>query len=369
MDRVKGLQAAAVIRRAIAPAALGMAVAAGAGAQPPGGPPGAPPARVIERILVKVNGEIITQSDLEDRQIAAIRARGVQPATNAELFQLIGEVTPEVIANLVDELLLIQRGKELGYQLSDQQFEDFVDNVKEENGIESDEEFAEMLERQEGMSLDDFRRLVERQMLASQVQQVEILSRVAITDVEAREYYDAHLDEFTEPATATLREIIIAVPEGADAVGLADQRARDEAEAVLRRVTEGEKFSAVAVEASDAPTAANGGLIGPFRLSEISESIRELIATLEVGGLSDLRRTPQGYQILKLEALTANVAQPFDEVRDRISENVFNDRRLEEYGKYLDQLREEAIIDWRSEDLRQAYEQFRARSPAPAPPR
>ena len=363
--QVNDWRPAARTGRAIVLAALALAGAGEAAAQPPG----APPARVIERILVKVNGEIITQSDLEDRQIAAIRARGVQPATNAELFQLIGEVTPEVIANLVDELLLIQRGKELGYQLSDQQFEDFVDNVKEENGIESDEEFAEMLERQEGMSLDDFRRLVERQMLASQVQQVEILSRVAITDVEAREYYDAHLDEFTEPATATLREIIIAVPEGADAVGLADQRARDEAEAVLRRVTEGEKFSAVAVEASDAPTAANGGLIGPFRLSEISESIRELIATLEVGGLSDLRRTPQGYQILKLEALTENVAQPFDEVRDRISENVFNDRRLEEYGKYLDQLREEAIIDWRSEDLRQAYEQFRARSPAPAPPR
>ena len=367
--QVNDWRPAARTGRAIVLAALALAGAGEAAAQPPGAPPGAPPARVIERILVKVNGEIITQSDLEGRQIAAIRARGVQPATNAELFQLIGEVTPEVIANLVDELLLIQRGKELGYQLSDQQFEDFVDNVKEENGIESDEEFAEMLERQEGMSLDDFRRLVERQMLASQVQQVEILSRVAITDVEAREYYDAHLDEFTEPATATLREIIIAVPEGADAVGLADQRARDEAEAVLRRVTEGEKFSAVAVEASDAPTAANGGLIGPFRLSEISESIRELIATLEVGGLSDLRRTPQGYQILKLEALTENVAQPFDEVRDRISENVFNDRRLEEYGKYLDQLREEAIIDWRSEDLRQAYEQFRARSPAPAPPR
>ena len=367
--QVNDWRPAARTGRAIVLAALALAGAGEAAAQPPGAPPGAPPARVIERILVKVNGEIITQSDLEDRQIAAIRARGVQPATNAELFQLIGEVTPEVIANLVDELLLIQRGKELGYQLSDQQFEDFVDNVKEENGIESDEEFAEMLERQEGMSLDDFRRLVERQMLASQVQQVEILSRVAITDVEAREYYDAHLDEFTEPATATLREIIIAVPEGADAVGLADQRARDEAEAVLRRVTEGEKFSAVAVEASDAPTAANGGLIGPFRLSEISESIRELIATLEVGGLSDLRRTPQGYQILKLEALTENVAQPFDEVRDRISENVFNDRRLEEYRKYLDQLREEAIIDWRSEDLRQAYEQFRARSPAPAPPR
>ena len=57
-----------------------------------------PTLRVIERILVKVNGEIITQSDLEDRQVGAIRARGTQPGTNAELMQLIREVTPEVLA-------------------------------------------------------------------------------------------------------------------------------------------------------------------------------------------------------------------------------------------------------------------------------
>ena len=132
-------------------------------------------AMVIEQILVKVNGEIISQSDLEDRQVAAIRGRGLQPSTNAELFQLISEVTPEVLATAVEELLLVQRGKELGYQLSDGQFRDFLDNLKTENGFETDEEFIATLERQEGMTLDDFRRLVERQMLASQVQQVEIL--------------------------------------------------------------------------------------------------------------------------------------------------------------------------------------------------
>ena len=66
------------------------------------------------------------------------------------------------------------------------------------------------------MSLDDFRRLTERQMLASQVQSIEILNRVAITDVEAREYYEAHIDEFTMPATVTLREIIIAMPPAGD---------------------------------------------------------------------------------------------------------------------------------------------------------
>lgn len=327
-----------------------------------------PNAQVIERILVKVNGEIITQTDLEDRQVAAIRARGAQPSTNAELFQLLNEVTPEVIGAAVDELLLVQRGKELGYQLSDDQFRDFLDNLKEENGFETDEEFTQTLSQQEGITLDDFRRLVERQMLASQVQQIEILNRVAITDVEAREYYESHIADFTEPATATLREIIIAVPETDGTNLMVDRQARSRATEVLQRLGNGEDFAEVAQMVSDSPSKDNGGLIGPFQLSEISDTIRELIATLEIGDASEVRRTPQGYQILKLEALTEDVAQPFEDVRDEISNNVFNDRRLEEYSDYLENLREEAIIEWKSEDLRKEFEAFLATQPAGSPP-
>lgn len=328
-----------------------------------------PTTRVVERILVKVNGEIITQSDLEDRQVAAIRGRGEQPSTNAELFRILEEVTPEVIATAVEELLLVQRGKELGYQLSDAQFRDFLDNLKTENGFETDEEFAETLERQEGMTLDDFRRLVERQMLASQVQQVEILNRVAITDIEAQEYYESNIDQYTEPATATLREILILVPETQNVGLMADQQARAQVDAVQQRIAAGEDFAEVAIEVSEASSQPDGGLIGPFRVSDISETIQGVIAGLDVGEVSEAIRTPQGYQILKLEDRTDDVAQPFEDVRAQISENVFNDRRLDEYRDYLDTLREEAIIEWKSEDLKLAYEEFLARVPIASMPR
>ena len=320
---------------------------------------------VLERIVVRVNGEIITQTDLEARQVSAIRARGVQPTTNAEIFQLLAEVTPQVIANAVDEMLLVQRGKELGYQLSDEQFRDFVDNMKEENGFETDEELVEVLDQQEGMTLIDFRRLIENQMLASQVQQIEILGRVAITDVEAKEYYDSHIEEFTEPATVTLREILIAAPEATEGLGLmAERQARDRATAVRQRITDGEEVGAVAAEVSDSPSKAAGGLIGPLELASIAETLREVIDTLEVGGVSEVLRTPQGYQILTLEARVDDTVQSFEDVRDEISTSVFNDRRLAEYADYLESLRDEAIIDWKNEELRQAYEEYRANPPA-----
>ena len=351
-----------IFGNALLAAAALLAATAPAAAQAPGPAPNADPTlRIIERILVKVNGEIITQSDLEDRQVAAIRARGVQPATNAELMQLVREVTPEVLAAAVEELLLVERGRELGYQLSDDQFRDYLDSLKEDNGIESDEQFIEMLEQQEGMTLDDFRRLVERQMLAGQVQQVQVLGRVTITDIEAREYYDSHIDEFTDPATVTLREIIVAAPEDAAANLLADRRARGEADVVRQRVLDGEAFEDVATAVSDAPSKENGGLIGPFQLNEVAESIRELIAGLEPGGVSEVRRTVQGYQILQLEALVEDVVRPFDDVRDEISQRVFGERREAAYREFLEELYAEAIVEWKSEELRQVFEQFRSR--------
>ena len=347
-------------------AAALLGAGATASAQAPVPPNTDPTLRIIERILVKVNGEIITQSDLEERQVSAIRARGVQPATNAELMQLVQEVTPGVLAAAVEELLLVERGRELGYQLSDDQFQDYLDTLKEDNGIESDEQFIEMLEQQEGMTLDDFRRVVERQMLAGQVQQVQVLGRVTITDVEAREYYDSHIDEFTEPAHVTLREIIIDAPEDPAANLLADRRAGEEAEAVRQRVLDGEPFEAVAAAVSDAPSKENGGLIGPFQVNEVAESIRELIAGLEPGGVSEVRRTVQGYQILQLEELVEDVVRPFDEVRDEISQRAFGERREEAYREFLDELYTEAIVEWKSDELRQAFEQYRNRQLAAA---
>ena len=322
---------------------------------------------VLERILVKVNGEIITQTDLQTRQIAAIRTRGLQPSSNVELANMLADVTPTVIANAVDELLLVQRGKELGYQLTDDQFLEVFENLKNENGFETDEEFLEAIEQQEGMTPVDFRRIMERQMVISQVQQVEILNKVAITDVEANDYYETNIEEFTTPATATLREILIQVPEttsGTDS--MVDKQAEAKAMTVIQRLTEGEAFATVANEVSDSSTKANGGLIGPFQLSDFSDNIQELVRQLEVGDVSDLIRVRQGYQILKLEGRTDAVATPFDQVREDIMNNFFNTRRIEEYQKYLQSLRDDAILQFNNDELQQAYDNYWANPPTPS---
>ena len=293
---------------------------------------------------------------------------GAPTCCRAELARLVNDVTPGVITAAVEELLMVQKGRELGYSMSDSQFEDIVENLTAENGFDAPAELEAALKESEGLTMGDLRRLMERQMLVSQVQQVEIINRVGLTDVEAREYYDSHLEEFTAPATATLREILIGVPEGTTGVNAAsDEQARTVAETTVARLRAGEDFATLAAEVSESPSKANGGLIGPLRVDEYSDVIRQFIETLDVGGVADPLRTPQGYQIVMLEERTSAVADSFENVRDDIANSVFNDRRTGQYAEYLETLRDEATIEWKNDDLRRAYDDYRAANPTARP--
>lgn len=361
-DNTMNLTTWKATRRWLVLAGASVLVAAPVAAQLLGGTsPDAPQGIIIQRILVKVNGDIITQTELEERQIGAIRQRGLQPRTDDELRQALEEITPEVISGAVDELLLIQRARELGYQFTDEQFEEIVGDLMAENGFETEEEFHQALAQGEGMTLDDLRRVMERQILINQVQQIEVLGSVTLTEVEAREHYEANIAEYTEPATVTMREILVRVPDlGGGAAVTADDLARMDAEEARQRVLDGESFELVAVAVSDAASKANGGLIGPIDVSLLSSTLIDVLADLPVGEMTEPLRTPLGYQVLRLEARTEPEPRPFEEVRDEISQNVFNDRRLAEYARYLDQLRGEADMEWKNERLQQAFEDYEA---------
>jgi peptidyl-prolyl cis-trans isomerase SurA len=318
---------------------------------------------IIEQILVKVNGDIFTKSDLEQRQIAALRQKG-QPIdlksdpNNVQLRKALDEVTPQIMVDAIDEMVIVQRGKELGYSLNDQQFKGVVDNIRKENKIESDEQFQAAL-KSENMTMADLRRNLERQMIYQRVQQNEVLAKIAVTDDEARKYYESHLKEFTTPPTVTLREILVAVPGDPKVLNVgADEATKEKAEAIRKRVTAGgENFEKLAAEISDSPSKANAGLIGPLSVNDISPDLRKLVEGMKAGDVGELVRTTRGYQILKLESITPTQTMSLEQAREQISERVFTDKRKAEFQKYIQKLRTQAIIEWKNEDVKRAFEE------------
>jgi peptidyl-prolyl cis-trans isomerase SurA len=330
-------------------------------------PPASPASTVVERVLVRVNGEILTQSQLRSRQIEVLRSAERNATTNIE--EELAKITPNLLVSIVDELLLVQHGRELGLTFTEEQFKSAVENVKKQNKL--DDAGLQAALAQEGLTMEELRQNFERSYLVQGVQQREIGPSMTITVEEQRQYYKRNADKFMTPPTVTLRELFINVAtvtqNGNEVFSVADDNAaRTRVEDLRKRAVAGEDFAALVAAHSESATKGSGGLVGPVNVEDLSPALKELVAKLDPGGISEPVRTPRGYQLFKLETRSASELRPFDEVRREIENAIRNERIEPETEKMLARLRTQAVIEWKDDTLRQIYEKRLADSQSEA---
>ena len=319
-------------------------------------------AEILEQVLVKVNGEIVTQTEFHRIQLSALRELPNQAdpsrLSDAELSKLLAQVTPQAIVTVIDEMLLMQRAKEMGLTVSDAQFAQVLESIRKDNKIESEAAFEAAL-KSEGMTLAQLKQMLSKRILIGQVQQREIGGRVDVTEAEERAYYDSHLSEFGTTPSVTLREIQVNAEvdpvKKAASVGALDE-AREKAAGIRDRVAKGEAFEKVAAEVSDSPSKANGGLIGPISRDEMNEELLKMLSTMKVGDLTPVLNTATGAQFFKLESSIESTTLPFEAARARIADRLTSEKIGGEMKKYMTRLREQAIIEWKNDDLKKAWE-------------
>jgi peptidyl-prolyl cis-trans isomerase SurA len=326
---------------------------------------GAQQGTIIQRIIVKVNGEPFTQKDLEDRQITLLQRSGREKLQGAELTAALTEMIPEMLVKAVDDLLLLQRGRELNYHMTNEVFDGMIAEIKQGQNL-TDAQFAAAL-KEEGLTLDALRKRLEPEYIITQVQRNEVLGQLRLTEQELRQYYNDHPDEFMKPPAVTVRELLVAVAAPpapgrsgqmtfAPSTAGADQAAAQKAAELRQRAVGGEDFTKLVTEASDSPTKANGGLIGPINTTELAEGIRAELDKLQPGDITAPLKTSRGYQLIKLETRTVSAKQAFEDVRDSIEQKVGEGRLDAEILKYLRTVRTQALLDWKRDDLRLMYE-------------
>jgi peptidyl-prolyl cis-trans isomerase SurA len=194
-------------------------------------------------------------------------------------------------------------------------------------------------------------------MLVSRVQQQEVIQRISITEEEARKYHAEHVNEFTKPGQVTVREILISAPKSDQGVNVGlEEEAKAKAEAARKRIVGGESFEIVAGEVSSSPSRANGGLVGPLNPAELTPAFQEILKGMKPGDITEVLRTAGGYQIVKLESQTPDEVLTAEQARDRIADVIFDQKRQVELKKYLDKLRAQAIIEWKNEDIKKAWQ-------------
>jgi parvulin-like peptidyl-prolyl isomerase len=322
--------------------------------------------KIIQKIIVKVNGEVFTQTELVFRQIQAIReqkpeVRNAQDlATDPGVLAALAQVTPTLLLEAVDELMLVQHGRELGVKFPEEAFTKAIEDLKKANDIKDDQTLAEAL-KQEGMTLADLRVNIERASIIRSVEQYELMRNMTLTEEEARQYYKAHQDQFMKPASVTLREIFIAVP--TETVGgqatvnvAADEAAKARITGIRERAIKGEDFVALVAEVSESGTKANGGLIGPIAATDLNPVLSQLLDKMKTGDVSEPLRSKTGYQLLKLDSRSSAEVEPFERSREQIQQRILESRLDVEKAKFLARLRLQAVIEWKDEGYRKLYE-------------
>jgi parvulin-like peptidyl-prolyl isomerase len=294
------------------------------------------PGDVIERVIAKVGGDIITQTEFEARQIAAVQAARVSPD---KIEAYLRENNARILQDAIDELLLLHRAHDMGMRMKPEYIKEVIENIKKENKIESDEALLEQL-RREGMTLDELKRNIERSILVQQVRSRELQPKVTVTEADARAEYEAKKEEYTRPAVVHLQEIVL---KGADA----EARARD----LLARARGGEDFGALARAHSSAPTAASGGDLGRLAHGEMTAELEKVAFRLEPGGVSEPIPMDGGFRIVRVMDKTPATVVPFEEAKTGILNRLAQTRFERVYEEYMDGLRKAESVDIRVREV------------------
>ena len=297
-----------------------------------------PPARgeIVERIIAKVNGEIITQTEFQARQLAAAQAARIDPD---KVGQFLRENNAKILQEAIDDLLLVQRADEAGLRLRPEYIKDVIESIKKENNLTTDEALQAQLVK-EGMTLDDLKRNVEHSIVKRQILSRDVEGKIAITDAEAQAEYDAKIADYTKPASVTLEEIYVK-DEGALA------RAKD----LVARARAGEDFPGLAKSFSAGPTAAKGGELGKIAKGDLAPALEKVAFSLPKGAVSDPIPSGEGYRILKVVDKADTSATPFEEAKADIKNRLMQDRWEKEYETYMADLRKKAIVELRVREV------------------
>jgi peptidyl-prolyl cis-trans isomerase SurA len=293
-------------------------------------------AEIVERVVAKVNGDIVTLSDFQARQIAAAQGARVGPE-RVEAF--LRQNNARILQEAIDELLLIQRADELGMKAPPQAVKEIIESIKKENNLETDADLEEQLHR-EGMTMEDLRRSIGRSMLRRYVLQREIEPKVAVSEEDAYAEYQTRKADYTKPETVSLEEILV----------LGDD-AQVKAEALVARARGGEDFAALARAYSQAPSAKNGGDLGRLARGEMNAELEKRAFALAKGSVSDPIPQGEGYRILRVVDKTDLSVVPYDEAKKEIRQKLGEQRIQKEYEAYLDTLRQKAIVDIRVREV------------------
>ena len=314
---------------------------------------------VVEEIIARVNNEIVTRSEY-------IRSRDqlkqeIQQQDPANADRIFSEKQRDVLRDLIDQQLLLQKGKDLGIT-GDTELIKRLDEMRKQMNLETMEDLEKAAEAQ-GASYEDFKQNLRNQIITQRVIGQEVGSHLALNKDDEKKFYEQHRAEMERPEQVRLSEILIAPktpakpaagPDGKPeppseaetAAALAAAKAK--AEDLLDQIHKGAKFEDLAKKYSDGPSAKDGGDLSYFKRGTMPKELDDKVFALKTGEVSDAIRTKQGYVILLAAEHQMAGIPSLKEVEPRIQDALYMQKLQPALRAYLTTLREQAYIDYKT---------------------
>ena len=301
--------------------------------------------QVVDEVIAQVNDDVITLSMLKretQERIDALKQNGM---TEQQAKDEVTKRQAELIATLINEKLLLQKGKELDLASEiEAEVNRRMLQIAQEQGINSiDKLYAAM--RDAKLDPEEVRRTMRSEMMKQAVFQQEVDRRVYLgfSSDEVKKYYDTHLDKFRKPETIKLSEIYLTTN------GKDETAVKTRALELIMQARAGADFGALA--AANSEREKNGertapkdkGSVGEFEMPSLREDLVAALKDVKTGGVTDPIRTSDGYQILRVDERSPAGATPqFND--NRVREQMLSERQPKEREDYLQGLRNEAFI-------------------------
>lgn len=298
---------------------------------------------VVEEIVARINDQIISKSDYaraEEEMDAQARQQGW---SQQQLF----EQKHDLLRDLVDQQLLLSKGKELGIT-GETEVVKRLDEIRKQNHLDSMEDLQKAAESQ-GVSFEDFKQHIRDGIVSSSVIRDEVGRHLSLSQADVQKYYDAHQSDFDRPEQVRLSEILIPTANPDDTAQVAEAQAK--ADGVAVKLKAGDDFAALAKTESGGPTAAQGGELGEFRRGQLAKVLEDQTFGLKPGEYTQPIRTKQGFVLLKVTEHTPGGVQPLKDVEPQVEDALYSQKMAPALRQYLTKLREDSYID-----IKQGYE-------------
>ena len=293
------------------------------------------PAKVIEQLIVVIDGEPYTLSNLA----AYAKAKMGREFPSGDLKK-INDDDREVLEQFITEKLLEAEARESGIKVTEQDVSQYIDEIKKRNRL-SDDELKTVLSR-EGQTLESYRASVKSELEKSEILNRQVRNKVNITNDDVERYYKLNANKFRSEDRVRLRHILLALPQAAtrEEVQAANEKAMD----LYKRIVAGADFAELAREYSQGAGQADGGDIGWVSRGKLISGIEQVaFEKLSVGQVSTPFQTSMGVHIVKLEARESGTVLPLATVAPKIKEEL--------QSKAL----EDRFVKWLKTDLRRKH--------------